>query len=406
MTPFSYSSNGWSADPDLVISQTQRRPQFNYEEDKVPPYELPPLLQAADAGPIATVEEWKRHREHLLDLFRHHVYGRSPEAPEELRFEVLEEDRQAMEGQATLRRVAVHSSAQDRAHTFELILFVPNHGQLPAPVFLFLNNRDATNTDATRKVRSEFWPAEEAIARGYAMAAFAVGEVAPIDPATFRDGIIRAFEGDAEVRPGDAWGALAAWAWGARRVMDYFETANDVDEGRVAVIGHSRGGKAALWTGAQDERFSLVISNQSGCGGAALSRRRFGETVEQINTGFPYWFCQNFRAFNGREDELPVDQHQLVALIAPRAVYIGSADRDLWADPRGEFLSLAYASPVFGLWGHPEISPKDMPPLDQPLLSGPRGYHVRTGGHNLTLWDWNAYMDLADQVIGAQRAIN
>lgn len=180
--------------------------------------------------------------------------------------------------------------------------------------------------------------------------------------------------------------------------MDYFETDNSVDTEKVAVLGHSRGGKAALWTGAEDERFALTISNNSGAGGAALSRRKYGETVRALNDRFPHWFAENFEAFNRQEENLPVDQHMLIALMAPRAVYVASADEDLWADPRGEFLSLAHASPAYTLWEHAPIGPDDMPALDEPLVDGPRGYHVRSGGHNLTPDDWRHYMDFTDQL--------
>jgi hypothetical protein len=197
-------------------------------------------------------------------------------------------------------------------------------------------------------------------------------------------------------RPPDATGALAAWAWGASRAMDYFVTDRRIDAGRVAVVGHSRGGKAALWAGAEDERFTLVVSNDSGEGGAALTRRNLGETLARITTSFPHWFAPRYGQYAGRLEALPVDQHMLLALTAPRALYVASADEDLWADPRGEFLSLAAASPVFALWGDPEVEPGDMPALGQPLVAGRRGYHVRSGGHNLTPEDWMHFVDFAD----------
>ena len=179
--------------------------------------------------------------------------------------------------------------------------------------------------------------------------------------------------------------------------MDYFVTDTRVDAARVAIVGHSRGGKAALWAGAEDQRFAMVVSNESGEGGAALSRRGYGETVARINTAFPHWFTAAYKTFNGREAALPVDQHMLLALVAPRALYVASADQDLWADPRGEFLSLAASSPVFALWGEPPIGPDAMPALDTPFVAGRRGYHVRTGGHDLTPYDWDRFADFADR---------
>src|SRR5699024_6426880 len=237
------------------------------------------------------------------------------------------------------------SQHKGRSHEFELILFLPNDIQEPVPVFLLMNNRDPENTDPTREGKSGFWPAEEVIDRGYGIAAIQNDELAPDDEEHYHEEIIRLFEGEQAAldRDPDAWMSLAAWGWGASRVMDYFETTERVDTSKVALLGHSRGGKASLWAGAEDERFSLVISNNSGSGGAALSRRAFGETLRAVNR-FNHWFTANYDAFEDREETLPFDQHMLISLIAPRAVYVASADEDLWADPRGEFLSLVHAS--------------------------------------------------------------
>lgn len=389
----------WQANPDTVERAGRGRPEYNYVESRVPAYTLPDPLRRPDGTTVTSPESWAGQRQRVLELFREHVYGRSPGRPDRLWFEVRETNPAALGGKAGLRRIAIHSRVQDREHRFELLLFVPNGAPGKVPVFLLLNNRGRENTDPTRENRSPFWPVEDVIARGYGIAALQVAELAPDHRDQFKDGVIRLFEGDAPSRPNDAWAGLAAWGWGASRALDYLTTDNAIDAARVAVIGHSRGGKAALWAGAEDERFALVISNQSGCGGAALSRRRFGETVARINTSFPHWFCGNFKRYNNDEPALPVDQHLLVALLAPRAVAIGSADQDLWADPRGEFLSLAAASPVFALWGHAPIRPEAMPPLDGALHAGPRSYHVRRGPHNLTVADWARYLDFADTVL-------
>lgn len=389
---------GWRANPDVVARNTKNRSQFNYDETAVKPYELPNPL-ASGKGRVRSARDWTARRAEILELFRTHVYGRRPGKPQRLRFETIEEKADAMGGTATLKRVAVHGTHDGRSHQFELTVFLPNARRGQVPMFLLLNNRGADITDATRKEKSGFWPAEEVIARGYGIAALQVGELSPDDNATFREGVIRLFEGTTEgPRAGDAWAGLAAWGWGASRAMDYFETDKRIDAKRVAVVGHSRGGKASLWAGAEDERFAIVISNESGEGGAALTRRNFGETLGQITKSFPRWFAANYAPFAGREETLPIDQHMLLALIAPRAVYVASADEDLWADPRGEFLSLAHASPVYALWKEQPIAPDEMPPLEQPLIRGKRGYHVRKGGHDLTPYDWQRFMDFAERV--------
>ena len=390
---------GWDANPQIVRQETERQKgQFNYDEARVGAFELPDPL-ATPKGRIRTAAAWAPRRAEILDLFREQVYGRSPGKPDQLRFESLERNDRAMDGAATLERVALLSTYQGRTHRFELTLFLPNVPAGRVPVFLLLNNRPATNTDPTRREKSGFWPAEQVVGRGVGIAALQVGDLAPDDKDRFRDGVIRLFEGTTEgPRPGNGWAALAAWAWGASRAMDYFQTNPRVDASHVAVVGHSRGGKAALWAGAEDERFSLVISNESGEGGAALSRRNYGETLARITDSFPHWFAGNYRSYAARVSSLPIDQHMLLSLIAPRALYVASADEDLWSDPRGEFLSLAHSSPVFALWGDAAIAPAAMPPLERPLISERRGYHIRKGTHNLTPYDWDRFVDFGNSV--------
>jgi hypothetical protein len=389
--------SGWRANPEVVARAAAQQPDANYDESRVGSYTLPDVMGGANRG-IRTPAQWAPRREEILDLFRSTVYGRSPGPPEHLAFTVIEEDPHAMGGAATLRRVAISSRVADRSHQFELTLFLPNRPGR-APVFLLINNRPASNTDPSRKEKSGFWPAEQLIARGYGIAAIQYGQLAPDDKEKFRSGVIALFGGDGSGDRGPyTWAALAAWAWGASRAMDYLVTDARVDAARVGIVGHSRGGKAALWAGAEDPRFALTVSNESGEGGAALSRRTYGETIQRINTTFPHWFADAYKAYNGRAADLPVDQHMLLALIAPRALYVASADQDLWSDPRGEFLSLAATSPVYRLWGDAVIAPEAMPGLDAPLVSGRRGYHVRTGGHDLTPYDWDRFADFADRV--------
>jgi hypothetical protein len=373
-------------------------------DPEMPAYTLPDPLLAADSHTIRSGDEWKRvRRPEVLELFRRHVYGRVPATGYEKRFRVVHTDAQAMGGAATLKQVEVTISRGAGSLTIHVTLFVPNRVPKPVPAFLLICNRGTDNIDPTRQQKSEFWPAEEAVARGYAMAAFSNADVDPDKDDGFHDGIHGLL--DSGTRPPDAWGTIAAWAWGASRIMDYFETDPDIARDQVAVIGHSRGGKTALWAGAEDERFALVISNDSGCTGAALSRRRFPgkEQVARINTAFPHWFCQNYKGFNDREDALPVDQHMLLALLAPRAVAVGSAEQDLWADPRGEFLSLVHAAPVYRLFGRQGLGVTTMPAVGAAVHGDGAHYHIREGGHNLTLVDWQNYLDFADKVFGRGR---
>ena len=312
-------------------------------------------------------------------------------------FKVVHLDKNAMNGAATLKQVDITITANGKTLVIHLTLFTPNNVKNPVPAFLLIDNRGPSNTDPTRASKSEFWPVEEAIARGYGMAVFYNADVDPDNFDDFKNGIHALL--DKNPRPSDTWGTLAAWAWGASRCLDYLVTDKDINGKKVAVVGHSRGGKTALWAGAEDPRFAMVVSNESGCGGAALARRQFGETIVRINTSFPHWFCTNYRKYNDNEDQLPVDMHMLLALIAPRALYVDCASDDLWGDPRGSYLSLYNAAPVFKILGTPYDIPEAMPPLNKQVISGKVAYHIRDGAHNMLLKDWNWFMDFADLVL-------
>ena len=395
---------GWRVDPKAAADAEKKRAGILYTEDRVPAYTLPDPLLAADGTRVTTREQWEqKRRPETLDLFRAHVYGRSPAKMAEVKFEVVAHEPGAMDGKAVHKRVRITSVGVDgKSFAFEASVFTPAGAKQPVPAFVLINNRKIESADPSRKEKNGFWPAEEIVARGYATAVFRTVDVDPDEKgeAARARGVRGVWPAGGGTVGSDAWATLSAWAWGASRVLDYLQTEPAVDAKRVAVIGHSRGGKTALWAGAQDERFAIAISNDSGEGGAAIARRKFGETTEVINKAFPFWFNEAFKQYNGKEETLPVDQHQLIALMAGRAVCVGSADTDLWADPRGEFLSVAHASPVFALYGEEAIRPDEMPPLDAPLVRGRRSYHVRTGGHNLTPYDWDRYMDFADRLWG------
>ncbi|HZG58255.1 acetylxylan esterase [Paenibacillus sp.] len=373
---------------------------------------LPDLFRMSDGKPVEDAVRWAgERRPEIIELFRKYVYGREPaEATSAaLRFDVLDE-RPAMGGAAVRRRVAIRLEGPGGAYAVPLLLFVPtaaaNGAGTPAPAFLFLNNRGAEHTDPERLVRSGFWPAERIVERGYAAAAIDVHAIDPDVHDGFANGVHGVFEPNPERRAPDAWGTIAAWAWGACRAMDYFETAPGIDASRVVVAGHSRCGKTALWAGATDPRFAMVVSNNSGCTGAALSRGKAGETIQDINERFPHWFNENYKSFNKREAELPVDQHFLLASIAPRHLYVTSATEDEWADPASEFASLLAAEPVFRLFGKPGLgavrgdgTSDDLPAPNAPIHSDGLAYHLRRGEHDLTPYDWERFMDYADRYL-------
>ena len=411
------NDGGWLDVCDLrVVPEFDPLEGFNYDEAKVPPYELPELLRFTDDKAVKDVKAWEmKRRPELLKLFAEQMYGKAPGAPADLHFKLLSEDQAAFGGLATRKEVKVCFDA-DGSHYLTLLLYVPNKRAGKAPCFLginFFGNHTTTDDPAvslpdSTRYRPDFtldargsqaqrWPFGYILGHGYAVATFCCEDVDPDVDDGFRNGV-HGLLGPSQ-RDGADWGTLAAWAWGLSRALDYLQADPDIAGDRVAVFGHSRMGKTALWAGANDPRFAMVIANAAGCGGAALSRRRYGETLRRINIRFPHWYCGNFHRYGGNEDAMPFDQHELLALIAPRPLYVESGSEDRWSDPYGEYLSLVAASPVYGLYGFDTFTDTAMPPVESPQVKGRTGYHIRAGRHEILLYDWQQYVAFADRFL-------
>ena len=399
--------------------------EFNYDESLVPSFELPNTLMAADGHGISNADEWTgRQRGESYRLVAETVYGVRPS--DDIQVKAIDTDSH-VDGDVTRKLVTLELSRGGKSINVDLLIYLPAKAERPVPTFVAMNFNgnhtvqsdsdipitkswvrnneklgyvDHRATEASRGGASSRWPVDAIVARGYGLATIYYGDIDPDYHDEFKNGIHALFSD--EERKSSSWGSISAWAWGLSKVMDYCEQDKDIDEKHVAVMGHSRLGKTSLWAGATDERFALVISNNSGCGGAALSRRRFGETVKRINTNFPHWFCDNFKKYNDKESDLPVDQHTLIALIAPRPVLICSAQADRWADPHGEFLAGMHARNVYRLLGTDGMVANEWPGVNVPILSR-IGYHIRPGKHDVTLQDWNVYMDFADKHYGIKK---
>jgi hypothetical protein len=407
----------------IMLNVSAQRESVIYEESKVPEYKLPDLLTKFKGGKVKTEKVWyKKQRPEILKLFTNEVYGKVPGEFGISEIKVWESTDNALNGLARRKQLSLFFRKGIRNLEVNVLMYLPKTIE-KVPVFLaynFSGNHTICNdpnirlteswvannpsvgiinnqvTEQSRGSDSQSWPVEDIIKAGYGLVTIYYGDIDP-DKNDFSDGIHPFFykEGQTNPEPNE-WGSIAAWAWGLSRVMDYLEQEPLVDSKKVAVLGHSRLGKTALWAGATDQRFAMVISNESGCGGAALSRRKFGETVQAINTQFPHWFCDNFLEYNNHEELLPVDQHMLLALIAPRPLYVASAEGDKWADPRGEFLSAKYASAIYELLGQEGLPTKEMPEVNHPVM-GTIGYHIRSGKHDLTLYDWKQYIEFANK---------
>lgn len=393
---------------------------YLYDEAQVPKFQLPDPLLFSDGSKVASSGDWKKRRAEIFSFFESHVYGQAPRKSVRPRA-INTRSKIILQGQAVMDQVTL--SLTDSGPQVGVLIVRPKQAK-PVPAFLGLNfmgnhtvlsdpdvaitqswvrndrNLGAVNHKASatgRGKQSRRWAIDKIVDAGYALVTVYYGDIDPDFHDGFKNGIHRAVTaGRTETPAPDEWGSIAGWAYGLSRVVDYLETNDTIDAKRVFVLGHSRLGKTSLWAGATDSRFAGVISNNSGCGGAALSKRTFGETVKRINTSFPHWFCDNFLKYNDNETALPVDQHMLIALSAPTPVYVASASQDLWADPRGEFLATKHASPVFELLTGKGLEIDDFPATNRPSI-GVLSYHCRLGKHDVTDFDWENYIKFADQ---------
>ncbi len=387
--------------------------------------DLPDPLLANDGTKITSAEQWReKRRPELLEFFTREMYGHSPGKPEKMVTDVFDRDEQALDGKATRIQIALYPGGKPGPR-IDLLIYMPNGAKRPVPAFLGLNfagnhavhkdpgirlteswvdqrqpnveaypdtrNRAA---DAMRGSNAKQWPVEEILSRGYAVATMYREDVAPDHAPYFATGVPPLYP-ELQERE-DNFATIATWAWSLSRALDVLEKESSIDAKRVIAFGFSRLGKTAIWAGANDERFAMVISNESGAGGAKLFRRGVGEDIARLNTVFPHWFAKSFRKYSGKDKELPFDQHMVMSLIAPRPLYVASAIEDTNADPEGEFAGAKAAEPVYRLLGAEGLPATSWPPVDTSVQGG-IGYHVRSGKHDVQPFDWKQYLDFADK---------
>ncbi|MBD0295216.1 MAG: acetylxylan esterase [Flavisolibacter sp.] len=407
----------------IFKARAQAATDINYDEAKVPPYTLPDALRRPDGQRVRTATEWtNKQRPYLLQLFAQNVYGKMPGKPKGQHFKILSVDSAALGGKAIRKQVTIYFSPQDTSASMDVLLYLPKQVTGKVPLFTGLNfggnhtiqtdtgillskrwiaNNDEYKsvnnraTEASRGVQMRRWPVNELITAGFGLATAYYGDLEPDYREGWKTGIRTTLQTALQIKP-EEWSAIGAWAWGLSRIMDYLETEPTVDAQRVIITGHSRLGKAALWAAANDTRFAMIFSNDSGEGGAALSRRWYGETIQRINTSFPHWFVAAYKKYNNHPEQLPVDQHMLLALMAPRPLYVASAVEDQWADPKGEFLSAKHAEPVYALFGKKGLGVDEMPGLNEPVGATIR-YHIRSGKHDMLPYDWEQYIKFAKE---------
>jgi len=352
--------------------------------------------------PVVTVANWESRRApEILDRFRREVFGVRPKEADEpwrVSFEPYGEEKDVFDGKAVFKHIRVIYDGPRGKFTFPLTVYIPK-AAAPVPAFVYAAIDSRVEYDSEGAVvRSEYWPVEDIVSRGYATVAFSVIGVAADKNAGFSQGVFPCVQAES-ARNGSSWATISAWAWAASRAMDWIATESRIDSARVGIAGHSRGGKTALWAGANDKRFAMVCSNDSGCSGAKLNHIALGgtETIARITRNFPYWFCGNYRKYANGEMEMDFDQHELLSLVAPRLLCVASATRDRWAGPLAEWWAAKLASPAWELYGKKGLVGDAQAAPGSAQQEGCVSYHLRIGPHDLTPWDWARYLDFADR---------
>ena len=364
----------------------------NYDESKVAPYTLPDPLKAADGKPVRDARAWAARRAEILRLYQTEIYGRIPSNTPKVTWSVVESDTEAREGAARVKRVVGRIGDGETAPEVKLDVYTPAKAKTAVPLILLVN----FGGGGKPPVPTQPPVADEILARGWGYAIVGYNDIQPDRADAFTQGVIgRTLAADQRQPAADEWGTISAWAWGVSRIIDYFETDKTIDAKRIGLFGHSRLGKTVLWASALDTRIAVTFSSCAGEMGSALARRDWGETVDDMAQNFAWQFAANFQKWVGRWNDMPVDAHMLIALSAPRPVFVTGGTTDQWADPVGEFLSLVAAGPVYKLLGRKDLGVTTLPALDTPLVSGDLGFHYHTGGHTATPADWKAFLEFA-----------
>ena len=372
----------------------------NYDETKVRPYTLPDPLALANGKPVRDAETWRRQRRpEIMRLYETEIFGRVPANAPKVTWRVTGTESAARDGTISIRRVAGTIGAGADAPVIPLTLFTPAKAKGRVPVILVVNFGGGAGPAPAAALPSGEPPvATEIIGRGWGYATIAYQDIQPDRRTSLDEGVIARARAAGQAPAPDDWGAISAWAWGVSRAIDYLETDPSVNAKRIAVEGHSRIGKTALWASANDPRIAAVFSSCAGEMGSALSRRDWGETVDDMAQNFPWWFSASFQKWTGRWDEMPVDAHLLIALSAPRPVFLTGGTADQWADPVGEYLAAVAAGPVYRLLGKKDLGvSQPPPPLDTPITAGDIGWHYHTGAHAATPADWRAFLVFLDK---------